>query len=142
MFRFYMDTYLSRKNYANMSLEEVPIEEIVNAINEYLKIQLEKETPVDTILLFQEYENMLKSLQKPKDINAIIYFLLEYISALQHFAVLWQVNNTEEPIITYNETYPDKIDSLYTKETVDYQKTFELLLNTALDLKKDNSYTR
>ena len=53
MFRFYMDTYLSRKNYANMSLEEVPIEEIVNAINEYLKIQLEKETPVDTILLFQ-----------------------------------------------------------------------------------------
>ena len=75
MFRFYMDTYLSRKNYANMSLEEVPIEEIVNAINEYLKIQLEKETPVDTILLFQEYENMLKSLQKPKDINAIIYFM-------------------------------------------------------------------
>ena len=85
---------------------------------------------------------MLKSLQKPKDINAIIYFLLEYISALQHFAVLWQVNNTEEPIITYNETYPDKIDSLYTKETINYKKTFELLLNTALDLKKDNSYTR
>lgn len=70
-----------------------------------------------------------------KELYNSIHYLLAYISILQSFEVVWQINESKEPAFTYSNHYPDKIDALNTSKEFDCHKVFALALNTALDLK-------
>lgn len=127
----YMNFDLVKKGYSNM--DEIPIEEIINSIKNYILMkQLEKDTKLDIYQLFQKYTRI----GKKKDLEMIIYFLLGYISTLQSFAITWRITPDQEPIFVYNQFYPEKLDSLITSPNFNLEKVFELVLNTAIDLKE------
>lgn len=55
----YMNFDLVKKGYSNM--DEIPIEEIINSIKNYLLMkQLEKDTKLDIYQLFQKYTRIGK----------------------------------------------------------------------------------
>lgn len=114
------------------SIEEVPIEELISKINEYLKEKVKEESFDDIFVLFNKYAQMT---QDKKDAESIIHYLLNYISIMQSFEVIWQISDVDKPVFTYNKYYPDKIDALNTKKEIDYEATFDLVLNKAIDLK-------
>ena len=67
--------------------------------------------------------------------------MLQYISLLQNFEVIWVIEENTSPLFTYNKTFPDKIDALITKKEIDID-TFNLVLKTALDLKEERERER
>lgn len=130
-FNFYMNYHLVKKGYTN--IEEIPVEEIINTIKSFLTSKL-KSAENDIIILFKKYIPAVDD--KEKELGIIIHYLLSYISILQHFEIVWYINEVEKPTFTYNEHYPDKIDSLNTSIYIDYEKVFELVLNTAIEMKE------
>ena len=130
-FNFYMNYHLVKKGYTN--IEEIPVEEIINIIKSFLTSKL-KSAENDIIILFKKYIPTVDD--KEKELGIIIHYLLSYISILQHFEIVWYINEVEKPTFTYNEHYPDKIDSLNTSIYIDYEKVFELVLNTAIEMKE------
>ena len=108
-------------------------EEIINTIKSFLTSKL-KSDENDIIILFKKYIPTVDD--KEKELGIIIHYLLSYISILQHFEIVWYINEVEKPTFTYNEHYPDKIDSLNTSIYIDYEKVFELVLNTAIEMKE------
>lgn len=123
------------------SIEEVPIEELISKINEYLKEKVKEESLDDIFVLFNKYAQMT---QDKKDVESIIHYLLNYISIMQSFEAIWQISDVDKPEFTYNKYYPDKIDALNTKKEIDYEATFDLVLNKAIDLKekRQEGYSR
>ena len=123
------------------SIEEVPIEELISKINEYLKEKVKEESLDDIFVLFNKYAQMT---QDKKDAESIIHYLLNYISIMQSFEAIWQISDVDKPEFTYNKYYPDKIDALNTKKEIDYEATFDLVLNKAIDLKekREEGYSR
>ena len=123
------------------SIEEVPIEELISKINEYLKEKVKEESLDDIFVLFNKYAQMT---QDKKDAESIIHYLLNYISIMQSFEAIWQISDVDKPEFTYNKHYPDKIDALNTKKEIDYEATFDLVLNKAIDLKekREEGYSR
>lgn len=131
-FNDFMNSSLIKKGYSNIT--EVPKEEIVSTMELFFRQKLnKKEIREDIYWLFSEYAKTVEN--KEIDLAMIIHYILGYISILEHFHVTWQIEQVKEPVITYSERYPNLIDSLKTSEEVDYEKVFELVLNTALDLK-------
>lgn len=131
-FNFYMNYHLVKKGYTN--IEEIPVEEIINTIESFLANKLKKEETGDILVLFKEFANTTDD--KEKELGIIIHYLLSYISILQHFEIVWYINEVEEPTFTYNECYPNKIDGLNTSKQIDYEKVFELVVNTAIEMKE------
>lgn len=131
-FNFYMNYHLVKKGYTN--IEEIPVEEIINIIESFLASKVKKEQVNDILVLFKEFATMVDD--KEKELGIIIHYLLSYISILQHFEIVWYINEVEEPIFTYNKHYPDKIDGLNTSKLIDYEKVFELVVNTAIEMKE------
>ena len=131
-FNFYMNYHLVKKGYFN--IEEIPVEEIINTIKSFLASKLNKEENDDIFILYKEFATTVDD--KEKEVGIIIYYLLSYISILQHFEIVWYVNEVEEPTFTYNEHEPDKIDGLNTSKLIDYEKVFELVVNTAMEMKE------
>ena len=127
-----MNYHLVKKGYFN--IEEIPVEEIINTIKSFLASKLNKEENDDIFILFKEFATTVDD--KEKEVGIIIYYLLSYISILQHFEIVWYVNEVEEPTFTYNEHEPDKIDGLNTSKLIDYEKVFELVVNTAMEMKE------
>ena len=132
-FNDFMNYNLIKKGYSNIT--EVPEEEIISTIQNFFELTIGKKEPSHDInLLFKEYALTVKN--KEMDLAIIIHYLLGYISILQSFQVAWYIEDVEEPTIIFSEQYPNLIDGLKTKEQIDYEKTFELVLNAALDLKE------
>mgnify|MGYP005801637775 CR=1 FL=1 len=131
-FNFYMNYHLVKKGYTN--IEEIPVEEIINIIESFLASKVKKEQVNDILVLFKEFATMVDD--KEKELGIIIHYLLSYISILQHFEIVWYINEVEEPTFTYNKHYPDKIDGLNTSKLIDYEKVFELVVNTAIEMKE------
>ena len=48
-----MNYHLVKKEYTN--IEEIPVEEIIDTIKEYLRVSLKKKQPHDIEALFQEF---------------------------------------------------------------------------------------
>ena len=132
-FNDFMNSSLIKRGYSNIT--EVPKEEIVSTMELFFCQKLNKmEIREDICELFNEYAKTVKN--KETDLAMIIHYILGYISILEHFHVTWQIEEVEEPVITYSEIYPNLIDSLKTSKEIDYEKVFELVFYTALDLKE------
>lgn len=132
-FSDYMNYNLIKKGYSNM--EEIPITEIINTATNFLASKLHFNEPnPDINTLFIEFS--MKKSTNPEEIVMIIYYLLDYISILQHYEIIWEIADVKEPIFTYSKQYPSQIDSLITSKIWDYQKVFALVLNTCIDLKE------
>lgn len=127
-----MNYHLMKKGYTN--IEEIPVEEITNTINEFFTSKLKKKEQIsDILVLFRNYVSIVDD--KEKELGIIIHYLLSYISILQHFEIIWYIDEVEEPTFTYNKHYPDKMDGLKTSKQIDYEKVFELVLNAAIEMK-------
>lgn len=130
-FNFYMNYHLIKKGYFNIT--EIPSEVFENTLKEFFLESLAiKNINVDIFTLFNKYA---AKVDDKKELYNIIHYLLAYISILQSFEVVWQINESKEPVFTYSNHYPDKIDALNPSKEFDYHKLFALALNTALDLK-------
>ena len=112
-FSTFMNYTLVKKGYQN--IEEVPKEVFLNAIITYF-LRHTDASSLDVYTLFQEY---VKSTTQKEELEDIIYYLLGYISIIQNFQVNWYINESVEPMLTFNMHYPDKIDGLNTKEEFD-----------------------
>lgn len=129
-FYAYMNYHLIEQGYVTMN--EVPAEEIVSLLESFLKERLLEKEESD---IFNLYSKLNQVTEDKKEVETIIHFLLGYMADLQGFAIVWYINETEEPTFTYNKFYPDKIDGLNTTDKIDYEKVFVYVLNAALDLK-------
>ena len=127
----FMNYSLIKKGY--MTIEEVPMEELVDTISLYLK-EKTKEESNDVFMLFKVYVSKNPDEQ---ELATIIHYLLNYISIMQEFAVVWEINQSETPNFTYNKYNTDKIDALNTTQKIPYEETFELVLNKSLELKTE-----
>lgn len=124
----YMNNFFVQKGY--VAIEEISKEELINGLSLYLA-QKVQDQDMDIIMLFTKY---LSTKPDECELAELIHYLLKYISAVQHFAVLWEIEDDAYPIFIYNRIYPDKINSLITSHEIDYKKVFPFVLNKALEL--------
>lgn len=129
-FNFFMNYHLVKKGYTN--IEEIPVEEIIDTIKEYLRVSLKKKQPHDIEALFQEFSGKVDD--KEKDLGIIIHYLLGYLSMLQHFEIVWYINDALNPTFTYNKYEPNKIDGLNTSRNIDYVKVFQVVLDKVYEM--------
>ena len=120
-----------------MNLTEVGESEFLDAIKAFFNMNLPEIKTDDLTILF----NCFQKNNEEKEVAGIIHYLLQYISLLQNFEVIWVIEENTSPLFTYNKTFPDKIDALITKKEIDVD-TFNLVLKTALDLKEERERER
>ena len=134
-FQIYMNLRFIKQGY--MNLTEVGESEFLDAIKDFFNMNLPEIKTDDLTILF----NCFKKNNEEKEVAGIIHYLLQYISLLQNFEVIWVIEENTSPLFTYNKTFPDKIDALITKKEIDVD-TFNLVLKTALDLKEERERER
>ena len=110
---------------------------ILRCYKRFLSYELTGNKTDDLTILF----NCFQKNNEEKEVAGIIHYLLQYISLLQNFEVIWVIEENTSPLFTYNKTFPDKIDALITKKEIDID-TFNLVLKTALDLKEERERER
>ena len=134
-FQIYMNLRFVKQGY--MNLTEVGESEFLDAIKAFFHMKIPKIKTDDLTILF----NCFQKNNEEKEVAGIIHYLLQYISLLQNFEVIWVIEENTSPLFTYNKTFPDKIDALITKKEIDVD-TFNLVLKTALDLKEERERER
>lgn len=134
-FQIYMNLRFVKQGY--MNLTEVGESEFLDAIKAFFHMNLPEIKTDDLTILF----NCFQKNNEEKEVAGIIHYLLQYISLLQNFEVIWVIEENTSPLFTYNKTFPDKIDALITKKEIDVD-TFNLVLKTALDLKEERERER
>ena len=134
-FQIYMNLRFVKQGY--MNLTEVGESEFLDAIKAFFNMNLPEIKTDDLTILF----NCFQKNNEEKEVAGIIHYLLQYISLLQNFEVIWVIEENTSPLFTYNKTFPDKIDALITKKEIDID-TFNLVLKTALDLKEERERER
>lgn len=134
-FQIYMNLRFVKQGY--MNLTEVGESEFLDAIKAFFNMNLPEIKTDDLTILF----NCFQKNNEEKEVAGIIHYLLQYISLLQNFEVIWIIEENTSPLFTYNKTFPDKIDALITKKEIDVD-TFNLVLKTALDLKEERERER
>lgn len=134
-FQIYMNLRFVKQGY--MNLTEVGESEFLDAIKAFFNMNLPEIKTDDLTILF----NCFQKNNEEKEVAGIIHYLLQYISLLQNFEVIWVIEENTSPLFTYNKTFPDKIDALITKKEIDVD-TFNLVLKTALDLKEERERER
>ena len=53
---------------------------------------------------------------------------------LQHFEIVWYINDALNPTFTYNKYEPNKIDGLNTSRNIDYVKDFQVVLDKVYEM--------
>lgn len=134
-FQIYMNLRFVKQGY--MNLTEVGESEFLDAIKAFFNMNLPEIKTDDLTILF----NCFQKNNEEKEVAGIVHYLLQYISLLQNFEVIWVIEENTSPLFTYNKTFPDKIDALITKKEIDID-TFNLVLKTALDLKEERERER
>ena len=134
-FQIYMNLRFVKQGY--MNLTEVGESEFLDAIKAFFHMNLPEIKTDDLTILF----NCFQKNNEEKEVAGIIHYLLQYISLLQNFEVIWVIEENTSSLFTYNKTFPDKIDALITKKEIDVD-TFNLVLKTALDLKEERERER
>ena len=134
-FQIYMNLRFVKQGY--MNLTEVGESEFLDAIKAFFHMNLPEIKTDDLTILF----NCFQKNNEEKEVAGIIHYLLQYISLLQNFEVIWVIEENTYPLFMYNKTFPDKIDALITKKEIDVD-TFNLVLKTALDLKEERERER
>ena len=124
----YMNEIFIQKGY--VSLEEVSKEELINGLNLYLA-QKVNEQDMDIASLFTKY---LSTNPREEELAELIHYLLRYISVMQHFSVIWRLEDNADTAFIYNKLYPAKINSLLTNKEINYQEVFPFVLNKALEI--------
>ena len=124
----YMNEIFIQKGY--VSLEEVSKEELINGLNLYL-VQKVNEQDMDIASLFTKY---LSTNPREEELAELIHYLLRYISVMQHFSVIWRLEDNADTAFIYNKLYPAKINSLLTNKEINYQEVFPFVLNKALEI--------
>lgn len=124
----YMNEIFIQKGY--VSLEEVSKEELINGLNLYL-VQKVNEQDMDIASLFTKY---LSTNPREEELAELIHYLLRYISVMQHFSVIWRLEDNANTAFIYNKLYPGKINSLLTNKEINYQEVFPFVLNKALEI--------
>lgn len=124
----YMNEIFIQNGY--VSLEEVSKEELINGLNLYLA-QKVNEQYMDIASLFTKY---LSTNPHEEELAELIHYLLRYISVMQHFSVIWRLEDNANTAFIYNKLYPDKINSLLTNKEINYQEVFPFVLNKALEI--------
>ena len=124
----YMNEIFIQNGY--VSLEEVSKEELINGLNLYL-VQKVNEQDMDIASLFTKY---LSTNPREEELAELIHYLLRYISVMQHFSVIWRLEDNANTAFIYNKLYPTKINSLLTNKEINYQEVFPFVLNKALEI--------
>lgn len=124
----YMNELLIQNGYVD--LEEVSKEELINGLSLYLA-EKTNESDMEIGSLFTKY---LSTKPNEHELAELIHYLLRYISVIQHFAIIWEVEENVSPTFIYNRFYPDKINSLLTSKEIDYKEAFPFVLNKALEI--------
>lgn len=124
----YMNEIFIQNGY--VSLEEVSKEELINGLNLYLA-QKVNEQDMDIASLFTKY---LSTNPREEELAELIHYLLRYISVMQHFSVIWRLEDNANTAFIYNKLYPAKINSLLTNKEINYQEVFPFVLNKALEI--------
>ena len=124
----YMNEIFIQNGY--VSLEEVSKEELINGLNLYLA-QKVNEQDMDIASLFTKY---LSTNPREEELAELIHYLLRYISVMQHFSVIWRLEDNANTAFIYNKLYPAKINSLLTNKEINYQEVFPFVLNRALEI--------
>ena len=124
----YMNEIFIQNGY--VSLEEVSKEELINGLNLYLA-QKVNEQDMDIASLFTKY---LSTNPREEELAELIHYLLRYISVMQHFSVIWRLEDNANTAFIYNKLYPGKINSLLTNKEINYQEVFPFVLNKALEI--------
>ena len=124
----YMNEIFIQNGY--VSLEEVSKEELINGLNLYLA-QKVNEQDMDIASLFTKY---LSTNPREEELAELIHYLLRYISVMQHFSVIWRLEDNANTAFIYNKLYPTKINSLLTNKEINYQEVFPFVLNKALEI--------
>ena len=124
----YMNEIFIQNGY--VSLEEVSKEELINGLNLYLA-QKVNEQDMDIASLFTKY---LSTNPREEELAELIHYLLRYISVMQHFSVIWRLEDNANTAFINNKLYPAKINSLLTNKEINYQEVFPFVLNKALEI--------
>ena len=124
----YMNEIFIQNGY--VSLEEVSKEELINGLNLYL-VQKVNEQDMDIASSFTKY---LSTNPNEEELAELIHYLLRYISVMQHFSVIWRLEDNANTAFIYNKLYPGKINSLLTNKEINYQEVFPFVLNKALEI--------
>ena len=124
----YMNEIFIQNGY--VSLEEVSKEELINGLNLYLAQKVNAQD-MDIASLFTKY---LSTNPHEEELAELIHYLLRYISVMQHFSVIWRLEDNANTAFIYNKLYPTKINSLLTNKEINYQEVFPFVLNKALEI--------
>ena len=124
----YMNEIFIQNGY--VSLEEVSKEELINGLNLYLAQKVNAQD-MDIASLFTKY---LSTNPREEELAELIHYLLRYISVMQHFSVIWRLEDNANTAFIYNKLYPGKINSLLTNKEINYQEVFPFVLNKALEI--------
>lgn len=124
----YMNEIFIQNGY--VSLEEVSKEELINGLNLYLAQKVNAQD-MDIASLFTKY---LSTNPREEELAELIHYLLRYISIMQHFSVIWRLEDNANTAFIYNKLYPTKINSLLTNKEINYQEVLPFVLNKALEI--------
>ncbi|MBE6154900.1 MAG: hypothetical protein E7163_04955 [Firmicutes bacterium] len=127
-------------------IREVPIDTLKETIRKYIMFKLRnkdekiyEQDNIDLDILFQKYENYIEKRDKPIIMGNFIHCILSYISLIQGWEIVWEIDDKQdEPIFKCNFE-PGKIDRLVTKENINYLATFNFCLEEARKLKEERT---
>ena len=118
-------------------IREVSPEKLKETIKEYLKIKccIENDIPLEE--LFKKLEILLDQTYKDNQIkdrlmSQFIFYTLNYLSLLQEFEIIWEIDETLVlPEMKKSKYFPDKIDALITSTKMDFISIFNFVFEEA-----------
>lgn len=127
--RYIIGANLMNEGY--IDLKEIPFEVLKKHITKYLQFKMQKRGEyLDLKELLEEFDRLVPEEEKQKTMGNLIFFLLECLSMIQGFEIIWSVEeDAVKPYLTMNLYEQDKYDRLVTNKNVDYRITF----NTVFD---------
>lgn len=141
IYRFVGDAILA-DGYKDIRI--VPIDVIEEKINEFLRMKLyESDTSLDNTALLKKLESFIER-QHNKDqmMSVFTFYLLWYMSMYQEREIIWRIEDVDIPYLRESKFAPGKIDSLVTKEDIDYVDTFNFVLQEVKKLTNNESRGR